>query len=401
MPCPDIDDSGGLAEGVAHASACGSSGTNAIGRLPWRTLGIAPAKDSANACLWYVVSGSYKDAAGSAPALLNPDSNGQLLLHGIEAGGIIAGAAPQDRPVAMIIASMQPLAGQSRAAPGGPGRVCSSSVNAANFLDVDAVSGISNRTLFGVVDGIDQLAMASGYNSTHNDRIALITRADIAAAIAARIDFDASMRGLGLAVAGCLADYARNNPGGSNDRRLPWPAALSLGDYRSDGSYDDVNGGTLSGRLPDRSNDSNALTGNAIGQLLSGCNSAAVPAWSPAMLARWRNWKDHFFYAVAESYAPDAPLPSSCSSCLTVNGGGQYAAVLAFGNQRLAALAQLRNAPPTDADSKRDPGNYLEGGNAAHFPLPAGSANFVSQAASQTFNDLLFCIDTNLAVMEC
>ena len=401
LPCPDIDNSGGLPEGVAHGDACGAAGTSVMGRLPWRTLGIAPPKDSAQACLWYVVSGSHKDATGASAAMTNADSNGQLALYGVEAGAVIAGQQAEDRAVAMIIAPMQAIGGQSRAAPGGAGSVCSSSFAAADFLDVDASSGISNRSLSGAADGIELLAMASGHNAAHNDRITLLTRSDVASVLLARNDYDSSMRALGLAVASCVADYAASNPGGSSDRRMPWPAPLSLVDYRSDAAYDDQNLGALSGRLPDTSNDSNALTGNSIAQVLSACNPARVPAWTADMLSRWQNWKDHFFYAVAESFAPGAAVPSVCSSCLTVNGAGQYAAVIIFGNARLNSLAQRRNAPPADTDTKREPGNYLEGGNAGRFPYLSGSVDLVSGPASATFNDRLFCIDSNLAVMEC
>jgi type II secretory pathway pseudopilin PulG len=400
LPCPDTDNSGGLLEGVAHSGACGAIGTSVMGRLPWRTLGIAPAMDSADSCLWYVVSGSYKDAVGTAAAMLNADTNGQLQLYGIEAGAIVLGQQAEDRAVAMIVAPMPALAGQSREAPVA-GNVCSNSTAAADFLDIDALSGISNRALSGAADGVDQLAMASGYNESHNDRVTVITRDDLARAISTRNDFDSSMRALGQAIASCIANYASTNPGGGNDRRLPWPAPLSLADYRDNARYDDLNTGALSGRLPDTSDDSNVLTGNSIARVLSDCDPLAVPAWTTAMQARWQNWKDHFFYAVAESFAPSAPVPSACSSCLSVNGAGQYAAVIVFGNLRLRSQAQLRNAPPVDADTKRDPVNYLESGNAAHFPYLSGSIDLVSAVASPTFNDILFCVDSNLAVTEC
>ena len=435
LPCPDIDAAGGWLEGEAHDSACGAANVSVMGRLPWRTLGIAPLKDSAGACLWYVVSGSHKDAAGGA-TMVNPDTNGQLQLHGVEAGAIIAGSQPEDRVVAMIIAPMRGLAGQSRAAPSATGEQCSASFDAAEFLDNDVLSGISNAAVSGVVDVIDVLAATSGYADSHNDRIAMITRADLARVVTSRHDFASNMRALGLAVTACVADYARNNPGGGppgggppgggppgggppgggppgggppgggppgggNDYRLPWPAALSLLDYRPDAAYDDSGAGLLSGRLPDTVDDSSAETGNPIGQMLTGCDPAAVPSWTPAMLAAWRNWKDHFFYAVAESFSPAAPVPSGCTTCLTVNGAGQYAAIVLFANPRLEDLAQLRNAPPIDADTRSDASNYLEAADASNVPYAGGSVDFMSQAASSTFNDLLFCIDDALNVSEC
>ena len=121
LPCPDIDDSGGWLEGDAHTNDCGAVGETVIGRVPWRTLGIEPPRDSSGACLWYAVSGSYKDAGAATSPLINPDSNGQLQLFGIEATSIVAGSAPQDRPVAMLIAPMANLDGQVRAAAAGAG----------------------------------------------------------------------------------------------------------------------------------------------------------------------------------------------------------------------------------------------------------------------------------------
>ena len=138
-----------------------------------------------------------------------------------------------------------------------------------------------------------------------------------------------------------------------------------------------------------------------MGSILSACDAVAVPAWDTRNQGLWRDWKDHFFYAVADSHAPTSAVPSACVDCLTVNGAGQYIAVVLFGGSRLQALSQGRNAPPVDADERLDPANYLEGGNAAHFPIGGGTADFRSQTHSATFNDLLFCIDDSLNTTEC
>lgn len=62
LPCPDL----GPPEGVA-APAC--PGT-VRGRLPWRTLGLAPLRDAAGECLWYErsASGAHVIAPGLALA---------------------------------------------------------------------------------------------------------------------------------------------------------------------------------------------------------------------------------------------------------------------------------------------------------------------------------------------
>ncbi len=398
LPCPDIDGSGGLSEGTAHTNNCGAQGVSVMGRLPWRTLGISPPLDAASECLWYVVSGSYKLAGAATATLINADTNGQLQVVSLDSGTVIEGALPQDRPAALLIAAMQPVAGQTRPA-AVAGTQCSPGFAASDFLDTDG--SLSNATISGVADGIDGFAAYAGTTDAHNDRILAITRAEVAAQIAGRPDFESGMRELGLAIAACVANYAATNPGGVDDRRLPWPSGVAKSDYRSDSQYDDLDNGMLSGRLPDIVDDSNVSTGNGTARVLTDCDPAQVPQWSPRMLSRWQDWKDHFYYAVAESHVPTASVPSTCSNCLTVNGAGQYAAVVLFSGQRLDALGQVRNAPPTDTDTRQDVANYLESSNAANVPGPGTLIDYASQAASTTFNDRLFCIDGNLAVAEC
>jgi len=394
LPCPDIDASGGFLDGESHTSACGSAGESVMGRLPWRTLGIEPKRDASGACLWYAVSGSWKDAAGASSPLINTDSNGQLQLYGIEAATLIQGVAPDDRIVAVVFAGMPPINGQTRPA---AGTGCAVGGNAANYLDIDSGSGISNAFLSGSADAIDQFVVAANVNELHNDRIAVITRADLAKRIESRGDFDSKIRALGLAAASCVADYAANNPAGVDDKRLPWAANLAMLDYRPDSAYDDINNGLLSGRLADIVDDSNSTTSNGINRVLSDCSPTAVPAWTPAMAAVWQHWKDHFFYAVANSFSPTSSTPSVCSDCLTVNGSGQYAAVLLFANTRLST--QQRNAPPMDVNTKNVAGNYLEGVNAT--AVPGVATDFESGPESVTFNDILFCVDDQLITSEC
>ncbi len=400
LPCPDIDGTGGFLEGEAHTSACGAAGETVIGRLPWRTLGLPALKDGSSECLWYVVSGSWKHAGTSTGAMINADTNGQLQLASVDTGALLAGAAPEDRPVAAIIAAMPPVDRQRRPA-ASAGMQCSDPRRPADYLEDDTASGSSNSALLGSPDVIDVLGLAAEANDLHNDRVLLLSRADIARRIHARPGFVTDMRDLGLAAAACIADYAAKNPGGVTDRRMPWPAPVALGDYRQDAQYDDAAGTLLAGRLADVVDDSSGLTANSVARVLSDCDSAAVPAWTSAMQGRWQHWKDHFFYAVAGSFSPTGAVPSVCSDCLTVNGAGSYAAILMFGNQRLAGAGQVRNAPPLDADTRSNSSNYLEAANAANVPGTGALLNYASQPASPSFNDLLFCIDDNLVVSEC
>lgn len=395
LPCPDIDGTGGFADGEAHDTSCGAAGVNVIGRLPWRTLGMDPKKDAGAACLWYAVSGDYKAATGADAELLNPDTAGQFRVFDADTGALVNGASPEERPVAVVFAPGEAIGGQVRSAADVTG--CSATFDPAQYLD--AALGIDNAALAGTPDGLDDLALAAVASPAHNDRAVFIRQDDLAAAVNLRHDYDDTMHDLGLAVSACIAEYARNNSGGATDYRLPWPAPIALPDYRSPGSYDDVNSVALAGRVPDLVDDSTAEIGNALGAVLSSCDVAAVPSWTTEMQDRWANWKDHFFYVVSPSFAPMASVPTGCIDCISVNGGGQNAAVVLFAGPALAG--QTRTMPPNDPDTRQDITNYLEGLNAAAFPFSAGPLDLASALPTAAFNDRLFCIAADLAVSEC
>lgn len=399
LPCPDIDASGTLPEGTAHELLCGLPYRNAIGRLPWRTLGIEPGRGEGADCLWYAVSGSWKAAGSASPTMLNEDSNGQFRVLGADGTTVIAGAAPADRPVAVLIAPGTPQPGQTRATlPAGVGQ-CGGNYVARDYLDNDMASGIDNATLASLADAIDDFII--GGNPSVNDQVLYITRAEIQDRISRRPDVQAELSGLALALAKCFADHGKRNLGGPNDRRLPWPAPVGLPDYRSAIQYNDTPIGALSGRLPDLVNDSDARIGNLMPTVVTGCNPAAVPEWTPEMATLWQNWKDHLFYAVAWDFRPDAPPASACTKCLKVNGTGAWAAIVMYSGSRLPALGQVRDEPPMDPDTRGDIANYLEGRNAGNHPDTAGTGDYQSGPASPAFNDILYCIDASLGVTAC
>ena len=401
LPCPDIDASGGLPDGEAHTTGCGATGVSVLGRVPWRTLGVAPPRDSSGSCLWYAVSGSYKSAGGSTMPLINPDSNGQLQLVSMATGNVVGSGLPEDRPVAVLIAPHAPLAGQQRNGGGPTLTECGGHFSAADYLDDAPGIGISNAALSGVPHTIDALASSAGVDGRHNDALLAITREELANVVLHRHDFVASMSLLTRGIASCLAAYGQQNPGGATDRRLPWPAPVQLGDYLADADYDDASSTPLSGRVPDVVDDSSAETGNSVSRVLGNCSPLLAPDWDPGYLSLWQNWKDHFFYAVAESYRPDASLPTDCSTCLSVNGGGSFAAIVIFAGARLATLGQRRNSPPLDGDTRNDITNYLEGRNASNHPYTSGVADYELRAAANDFNDIAFCIDGAMNVSAC
>jgi hypothetical protein len=400
LPCPDIDATGLLDEGQAHETLCGLQHRSTLGRLPWRTLGLDPGRTRGGECLWYAVSGSWKAGSLSKPLMLNEDSGGQFRVLATD-GTVIAGATPAGRPVAVIIAPGPPLPGQVRLTlPAGVSQ-CGGNFTAAGYLDNDPGLGVNNANLSIAADAVDDFVTADPGATTVNDQVLFITRAEIQDRLLKRADVQTKLRDLAQAVARCVADYGRRNPGYPGDRRLPWPASVDLLEYRSTAPYTDTPVGELSGRVPDQVNDSNALTGNLTAGVLTACSTASVPEWTAEMATLWQNWKDHFFYAVAADFRPDAPPATTCTSCLTVNGAGAWAAIVLFSGPRLGASGQVRDEPPMDADTRGAIGNYLEGRNAANHPSVTGTGDYQSAAASATFNDVLYCIDANLSVSPC
>jgi len=242
-----------------------------------------------------------------------------------------------------------------------------------------------------------------------------------------RKDFDVNMQCLTQVVANCVANYGKSK----SKKRLVWAAPVTMGDYRLDANYDDQVA-NLSGRLPNIVKDSNEIIHdpNLPTYLMNNCDFSAIDptdlskcegaesikpqdltkcnpnstdstvlAWcgndtaAGVLVTLWKNWKDHFFYDVANAYQPAiVPTPTCDNSDLLTNNDCvefisksgtiyKYAAIVKFAGKRVGN--QVRNATP-DTDTKQDTANYLE----ANTDL--------------LFNDTLYCIEENtLKVIPC
>ena len=128
LPCPDAANTGSTPIG-----ACGARGTAAVGRLPWRTLGLPELRDGWGECLWYAVAGSVKH--NPKPQALNWDSPGQFRLLD-PAGRALPVAAADGMAVAVVFSPGPPRSGQIR--PGTRGTSCAggaSTADLAHYLD--------------------------------------------------------------------------------------------------------------------------------------------------------------------------------------------------------------------------------------------------------------------------
>lgn len=173
LPCPDLD-----GDGVAEAT-CGNAGEASVGLLPYRSLGLPDLRDSAGICLWYAVSGSFKNNPKSATALMNWDAQGQFGV--VDSGGttLVAPDDPQGGAAAVIFAAGGALAGQSRtAAATGPCAVDPTQV--AAYLD-----GAYN---FAVGTTIT-LSQGKSGDAANNDRLVWLTSKEIFDRVVKRQDF--------------------------------------------------------------------------------------------------------------------------------------------------------------------------------------------------------------------
>ncbi len=152
---------------------------------------------------------------------------------------------------------------------------------------------------------------------------------------------------------------------------------------------------TCLARLPYRVNSSKSATANAMIQtsLITGDNCPG--SWSPMNDNWYRNWKNQLFYVLASSFSPGAATPSVCTDCLSVNGTGAYSAIVMFAGSRLAGQKRSSLA------DKAAIANYLEERNSTNHTKPGGNSDYQSGPATAGFNDILYCIDSNLAVAPC
>ncbi len=255
LPCPDFVTGGISPEGGSDACTGipGDPNVSVLGRLPWRSLDLKPLRDDANECLWYAVSGPYKNGANKT-TMLNDDINGLFEIYDAQDNRMY-GDAPEDRIVAVILAPGVTLAGQNRGGviPGITGtETCGGNYTVSNYLEGNGVR--DNSAVSNTADSLSQF-IKSGSNTAFNDRLAIITQGDIWRAVKRHKDFIVDIQGLTQSIASCVKEYGDLGTA----HNLPWPSALDLDlpdpqvtDYRVDGNYIDANNPvSLLGRLPE------------------------------------------------------------------------------------------------------------------------------------------------------
>ncbi|MBS3965473.1 MAG: hypothetical protein KGZ80_13485 [Methylomonas sp.] len=358
LPCPDVN-----GDGLADVP-CGVANQSALGRLPWRTLGIGPLRDSGGSCLWYGVSGTYKETAGA----VSTEADGHFLLFD-DALNSLNGPNQDLAAMAVVIAPGMAIAGQSRTLNPATATECGSTtpgdgVNiASRFLEsragIDNASGFFAGTLLGLPisaipsAGFSALVKAPA-SQDFNDALVTLTAREL------RPVHRQMQRWVGQRVRACLAAYAAANAG-----RLPWPAPLNPATAPG---YDDSDSQQRFGRIPTVL-DHSAAVGLA----------AAWPAdpLQPGTLCFawgwWPNFRETVFLAID---GETSPIGSGGAPSLQLDSLPQKAAVLVAG-RRDGLQQRLTNA------QKAAVSHYLESNNA----LPTADVFVSHDAGAVFFND--------------
>jgi hypothetical protein len=195
-----------LGFGMGNEPAEGSSPPNftgndidhsVIGKIPWKTLGISPSHDGQGNCIWYAVSGRFKNNP-TTNSPFNWDTPGQIDVVDENGNAIASNIA------ALIIAPGQPLDRQDRALSNPAYTQCGGNYDARNYLDPyissdDSSSAVNyfpgskdNR----IAHNAKNKQFVSAKNSRHNDRFLFITVDDIFRPITRRHDFSAQIAAL-------------------------------------------------------------------------------------------------------------------------------------------------------------------------------------------------------------
>jgi len=323
LPCPENTSSIGYPlEGQAKSSCS----LPAIGRLPWRTLGLGPLSDGNGELLWYVISPGFRTSP------INSDTPAQLTVDGIP-----------NSAVAIVFSAGSPINGQSH-----PPLTPGTAPDITQYLELS--NNVVSSTSF----------ISTGPSSTFNDRLLLITHKDLFSVIERRVVAEIKQ---------CFNEYATNP---LNMGRYPW--ATPITDFTN---YRD-NTNQLFGRIPNTPFTNTAITGMN-NSWTGACTIVSSTGW-------WLDWKELVFYGLADAYKPVTPLltpvPNACSiagACLSVNPPSATANkkfVIIVAGKKLST--QLNR--PTN---KSTLSNYLE------TPNSGGATTFSQGASSATFNDTL------------
>ncbi len=164
LPCPEAAGNIGTAnEGIA----AGNCTLPAVGRLPWRTLGLDKWRDIAGEPLWYVVSPAWAKPNAATNTVINSNSTGQLTLDAT--GDIVALIIAPGRPLQVAAAAGCNARVQSRTTP-------SPAIDLRDYLECENATTPANTAF-----------QSAGPAESFNDQVLSISGAEILPGIEAAV----------------------------------------------------------------------------------------------------------------------------------------------------------------------------------------------------------------------
>jgi len=354
LPCPDNNGDG------RAGPSCSSKGNSVIGRFPWKTLGLPPLRDGSGECLWYAVSGTYKNNPNPKPILSNT-TEGLFIVKNTKGDTITNKAA-----IAILFAPGRVIDGNRTATNNTP---CGDNVQIIDYLDRleidengDSVPTIKNFSgqQTGEASGNpggDELPTATPSifikapltrentnNVIFNDTLTLITPKDFAPV------YERMNAWVAKQVLKCLESYAANN-----GNQFPWASKVAPYDYTDDS-------GERFGRIPDAPLNATHTDNPEMSKTWpTDCfdEESGLDDWKWGW---WSAWKEIVFFAVN-------PTLTTPTETINVN---------------LLVLVAGREINEQTRADKTDISNYLEDENAD------ADEHFISQAATNNFNDVVY-----------
>ena len=177
LPCPDTDNDG------SANPPCGGKDVTVVGRLPWKTLGLPPLRDSAGECLWYAVSGRFKN--NPRTDTLNWDTAGQLIMNDAGGATLTSGVA------AVIFSPHGVIGGQARTSAGIT--ECGGNTTVAAYLDGGDPIYVGTAPAAGADTTLTVATVASIKSGANNDQGLWITPEEIFRPVKSRSDFSADI----------------------------------------------------------------------------------------------------------------------------------------------------------------------------------------------------------------
>lgn len=161
FPCPDTDAPRTTGYGDENTSCA----AGAIGRLPWRTLGLPELVDGEGEPLWYSLSGNFRKSVG----IINSDNLGTLLVYGRDGNTLLTPSGSE--AVAIVFSTGGIVGNQQRS-------TTADKTTATNYLDT--ANGRNNATVGGPFIATDK-------SNSFNDRLMMIRTRDFIPIIEKRV----------------------------------------------------------------------------------------------------------------------------------------------------------------------------------------------------------------------